>query len=112
LGEAVRADVFVGKQNQKIPSSAGAKSSEYAAPTGLDFVFGLWFYKDVAPAALRKNCPTKSSRADFQGTATFLLGLAPKGLIVAVGVERRVNVDEVNAGIGQFFLSCSDCPPQ
>ena len=33
---------------------------------------------------------------------TFLLGLAPKDLVIAVGVEGRVNVNEVNASIGQF----------
>jgi hypothetical protein len=32
----------------------------------------------------------------------LLLGLAPKDFIVAIGVERRVNVNQVNAGVGQF----------
>ncbi len=32
----------------------------------------------------------------------LLLGLAPKDFVVAVGVERRVNVDEVHALIGQL----------
>jgi len=52
---------------RKIPSSAGAKSSEYAAPIGgVGFVLGLWFYKDVAPAALRKLSDKIQSRG-FQG---------------------------------------------
>ena len=37
----------------------------------------------------------------FKGA--LLLGLAPKDLVVAVGVERRVNIGEVNAGVGQLF---------
>lgn len=31
----------------------------------------------------------------------LLLGFAPEDLIVAVGVEGRINVNEVNAGVGQ-----------
>ena len=38
--------------------------------------------------------------AVFKGA--LLLGLAPKDLVVAVGVEGRVNVDEVNAFLRQF----------
>jgi hypothetical protein len=33
----------------------------------------------------------------------FLLGLAPKHFVIAVRVERRVNVDQIHAGIGQFL---------
>ena len=36
----------------------------------------------------------------FKGA--LLLGLAPKDFVVAVGIERRVYVNEVNAGVGQF----------
>ena len=32
----------------------------------------------------------------------LLLGLAPEDFVVAVGVEGRVNVDEVNAGVGEL----------
>ncbi len=32
----------------------------------------------------------------------LLLGLAPEDLVIAVGIERRVNVNQVNAGIGQL----------
>ena len=32
----------------------------------------------------------------------LLLGLAPEDLVVAVGVEGRVNVNEVHAGVGQL----------
>jgi hypothetical protein len=32
----------------------------------------------------------------------LLLRLTPKDFVVAVGVERRVNVNQVNAGVGQF----------
>ena len=32
----------------------------------------------------------------------LLLGLAPKNFIVAVGIGRRVNVDQIHAGIGQL----------
>jgi len=32
----------------------------------------------------------------------LLLGLAPEDLVVAVAVERRVDVDEVHVGIGQL----------
>ena len=32
----------------------------------------------------------------------LLLGFAPKDLVVAVGVEGRVNVNEVHAGVGQL----------
>jgi len=39
--------------------------------------------------------------AIFKGA--LLLGLAPKDFVVAIGVERRVNVNEVNAGVGQFL---------
>ena len=38
--------------------------------------------------------------AVFKGA--LLLGLAPKDFVVAVGVERRVYVNEVHAGVGQF----------
>src|SRR5215210_3487592 len=31
----------------------------------------------------------------------LLLGLAPEDLVVAVGVERRVDVDQVDAAVGQ-----------
>ena len=33
----------------------------------------------------------------------LLLRLAPEDFVVAVGVERRVNVDQVNAGVGQLL---------
>ncbi len=36
------------------------------------------------------------------GKGALLLGLAPEDFVVAVGVEGWVNVNEVNAGIGQF----------
>ena len=36
------------------------------------------------------------------GKGTLLPGLAPKDLVIAVGVERRVNVNQVNAGAEQF----------
>jgi hypothetical protein len=39
--------------------------------------------------------------AVFKGA--LLLGLAPKDFVIAVGVEGRVNVNEVNAGVGQFL---------
>ena len=32
----------------------------------------------------------------------LLLGLAPEDLVVAVGVEWRVDVDEVYAGVGEL----------
>ena len=32
----------------------------------------------------------------------LLLGLAPEDLVVAVGVEGRVDVDEVHAGVGEL----------
>src|SRR5438552_1846790 len=32
---------------------------------------------------------------------TLFLGLAPEDLVVAVGVEGRVDVDQVDAGVGQ-----------
>jgi len=38
--------------------------------------------------------------AVFKGA--LLLGLAPKDLVVAVGVEGRVNVDQIHAGVGQL----------
>ncbi len=38
--------------------------------------------------------------AVFKGA--LLLGLAPKDFVVAIGVEGRVNVNEVNAGVGQL----------
>ena len=38
--------------------------------------------------------------AVFKG-ALFLV-LPPKDLVVAVGVERRVNVDQIHAGVGQL----------
>jgi hypothetical protein len=38
--------------------------------------------------------------AVFKGA--FLLGLAPKNFVVAVGVEGLVYVNQVNAGVGQF----------
>jgi hypothetical protein len=34
---------------------------------------------------------------------TFFLGFAPEHLVVAVGVEGRVDVDEVHAGRGKVF---------
>ena len=37
----------------------------------------------------------------FKGA--LLLGLAPKDFVVAVGVERRVYVDQIHAGIRQFL---------
>ena len=37
--------------------------------------------------------------AVFKGS--LLLGLAPKDLVVAVGVEGRVNVNQIHAGVGQ-----------
>jgi len=33
----------------------------------------------------------------------FFAGLAPKDLVVAVGVEGRVDVDEVHGGVGEVF---------
>ena len=33
----------------------------------------------------------------------LLFGLAPEDFVIAVGVEGRVNIDEVNAGVGQFL---------
>jgi len=38
--------------------------------------------------------------AVFKGA--FLLGPAPEDFVVAVGVEGRVNVNQVNAGVGQL----------
>src|SRR5882724_2846593 len=38
--------------------------------------------------------------AVFKGA--LLPGLAPKDFVVAVGIEGRVNVNEVNAGVGQL----------
>ena len=38
--------------------------------------------------------------AVFKGA--LLLGLAPEDFVVAVGVERRVNVNQIHAGVGQF----------
>ena len=38
--------------------------------------------------------------AVFKGA--LLLGLAPEDLIIAVGVEGRVNVNQIHAGIGQL----------
>ena len=38
--------------------------------------------------------------AVFKGA--LLLGLAPEDFVVAVGVERRVNVDQIHAGVGQL----------
>ena len=38
--------------------------------------------------------------AVFEGP--LLLGLAPEDFVVAVGVERRIDVDQVDAGIGQL----------
>ena len=38
--------------------------------------------------------------AVFKGA--FLLGLAPKDFVVAVGVEGRVNVNQIHAGVGQL----------
>jgi hypothetical protein len=32
----------------------------------------------------------------------LLLGLSPEDFVVAIGVERRVDVDEVYAGVGQL----------
>lgn len=39
--------------------------------------------------------------AVFEGA--FFLCLAPEDLIIAVGVKRRVDIDKVNASIGEFF---------
>lgn len=33
----------------------------------------------------------------------FLLRLAPEDLVIAIGIERRIDVDEVNAGVGQLL---------
>ncbi len=38
--------------------------------------------------------------AVFKGA--LLLGLAPEHFVVAVGIEGRVNVDQIHAGIGQL----------
>jgi len=38
--------------------------------------------------------------AVFKGA--LLLGLAPKDFVVAVGVEGRVNVNQIHAGVGQL----------
>ena len=38
--------------------------------------------------------------AVFKGA--LLAGFAPKDFVVAVGVEGRVNVNQINAGVGQF----------
>jgi hypothetical protein len=32
----------------------------------------------------------------------FLLGLAPEDLVIAVGVERRIDVDQVHAALGEL----------
>lgn len=34
--------------------------------------------------------------------AAFLLGFAPENLVIAVGVEWRIDVDQINAGAGKF----------
>jgi hypothetical protein len=34
---------------------------------------------------------------------TLFLGLAPENLVGPVGVEGRIDVDEVDAGVGQLF---------
>jgi len=36
----------------------------------------------------------------FEGS--LFLGFAPEDFVVAVGVERRIDVDQINAGIGQL----------
>jgi hypothetical protein len=33
----------------------------------------------------------------------LLLRLAPENLISPVGIERRIDIDEVDAGVGQFL---------
>ena len=33
----------------------------------------------------------------------LLFRLAPENFVVAVGVERRVDVDQIHAGVGQLF---------
>jgi hypothetical protein len=38
---------------QKGDLRSGANSSEYATPDGARVAFGLWFYKEAAPKALR-----------------------------------------------------------
>ena len=41
--------------------------------------------------------------AVFEGALfLFFLRFAPEDLVVAVGVERRVDVDEVDAGVGEL----------
>jgi hypothetical protein len=53
---------------------------------------------------------TRASRSGGIGLGGFMavfkgalhLGLAPKNLVVAVGVEGRVNVNQVHAGVGQL----------
>ncbi len=39
--------------------------------------------------------------AVFEGALFF--GLAPEHLVIAVGVERRIDVDQVNRGVRQFL---------
>jgi hypothetical protein len=36
----------------EIQNDSSSVGAEYAAPDGAGFVFGFWFYKDVAPTAL------------------------------------------------------------
>jgi hypothetical protein len=38
--------------SKQIKLRSGATSAEYAAPMGLKFYFGFWFYKYAAPTAL------------------------------------------------------------
>ena len=52
-----------------------------------------------SPSSLGSST-TKSVPPVFKGALIF--GLAPKDFVVAVGVERRVNVNQINAGAGQF----------
>ena len=33
---------------------------------------------------------------------SLFLGFAPEDFVVAIGVERRIDVDQINAGIGQL----------
>ena len=48
-GKPVRAGIFVERQSKTNQAPLGATSSEYAAPTGLKFYLGSWFYKYAAP---------------------------------------------------------------
>jgi hypothetical protein len=54
-----------------------------------------------AARAHEVNAGLRAGVAVLEGA--LLLGLAPKDFVVAVGVEGRVNVAEVHAGVGQFL---------